>query len=122
MRRTAGENLVTEDGQLPGVDDGLKEGGHALAADDVAQLARELFLSLLLGIPDRVGGRLHPLIDLTLQANLRSIVDAGDAHEESDLPLLHGWKLRAHGLDQLLTEIVGDGVERVLLAQIRSAG
>ena len=52
------------------------------------------------------------MIDLPLQADGGVVFDAHRADEESDLPLLHGREALAHGLEQLLTQLVGDHVER----------
>ena len=55
--RAAREDLVAEDGRVLRPDDRLEERRHALAADDVAQLARELLLALLLGVAHGVARR-----------------------------------------------------------------
>jgi hypothetical protein len=73
------------------------------------------------GVAHGVGGGLHPLIDLALQADLRPVVDAGDADEEADLSLLHGREALAHGVDQLLAQVVGDDVVRRLLGDVFAA-
>src|SRR5438105_3009939 len=110
MRGTAREDLVTEHGVVARADDRLKQRGDALAADDLAQLARELAFALLLGIAHGIGSGLHSLINLPLQTNLRAVVDARRADEKTDLALLHVREAIAHDVDELLAEIVGDGV------------
>jgi len=104
------------------VDDRLEQRGHALAADDVAQLARELFLALLLGITHGIGCDLHPLIDLALEADLGPVVEASRSDEETDLPLLHLRETFPQGLDEPLAQFVRRRFGRVLRRKVLTLG
>src|SRR3954447_26457605 len=121
IRRAARQHLVAENRPLLRPYDRLEKRRYALAADDVAQLAGELLLALLLGIAHRVAGRLHALINLPLQANLRPVIDARRADEKSDLSLLHRREPLPHRGDELLADVIRDRVERCLLPQVGAA-
>src|SRR5437899_2682829 len=118
MRRAARQDLVSEDAEVFCRDDRLEQRGHALAPDDVPKLARQLLLALLLGIAHGIRRGLHALIDLPFEPDLRPVIDAGDADEESDLLLLHRRETQPHGVDQFLPQIVGHRVEGALLSKV----
>jgi hypothetical protein len=109
--RAAREDLVAEDGRVLRADDRLEERRHALAADDVAQLARELLLALLLGVAHRVRGGLHAGVDLALEADLRAVVDARGADEEADLSGVQIREALARRVDQLLPQLLRDAFD-----------
>ena len=96
------------------VDDRLEERGNPFPADDVAQLAGELPLALLLLVTDRIGRDLHPVVDLALEADRRPVFDAHHADEEADLCLLHGREALPHRIEELLPQLVSGRVERRL--------
>src|SRR5207249_2107704 len=92
----------------------LEERGHPFSADDVAQLADELPLALLLLVAHRIGRDLHPVVDLPLQADGGAVLDAHRTDEEANLRLLHAWKALPHRVEEFLPQLVGHRFERRL--------
>src|SRR5205085_6862935 len=110
-----------ENRRLAPADERLKEDRDALAADDVAQLARELFLALLLRVAHGISSGLHSRIHLTLEPDLRPVIDARRADEETDLSLLHLRETFADAVDEALAHLVRDRLERRVLHRVLPA-